>query len=239
MTHHSVQQIYFMLLLNWYWYNLYSNLTANVNRQNFACQNAASALVRGPKEQEKCASIFMPVWFGSPPKDETHTKNMQSVNSHRQSSKKVRPIGFSLHGNLPIKRKHRRTRRDIFFTWEQKSQFWRAIDFPLPISVVSDIFPYFTGDQKSILDHPFNIKSGRCLYTQQTQFTLRFWSLSQQHQWPTSKKRCFSFNTTAKRFRIFMSSWEIQQNVIFSNSPSGSSVFIFINSGMEMFSVSY
>lgn len=30
--------------------------------------------------------------------------------------------------------------------------------------------PSFSRDQKSILDHPFNIKSGRYLYTQQTQF---------------------------------------------------------------------
>lgn len=30
--------------------------------------------------------------------------------------------------------------------------------------------PSFSPDQKSILDHPFNIKSGRYLYTQQTQF---------------------------------------------------------------------
>ncbi len=164
---------------------------------------------------------------------------MQSVNSRRQSSKKVRPIGFSLHGNPPIKRKHRRTRGDIFFTWEQKSQLWRAIDFPPPCSCCFRHLSSFYWDQKSILDHPFNIKSGRCLYTQQTQFTLRFWSLSQQHQWPTSKNRCFSFNTAAKRFHIYMSSWEIQQNVIFSNSPSGSSVFILITRGMKMFSVSF
>lgn len=155
----------------------------------------------------------MPVWFGSPPKDQTH-KNIQSVNSHRQSSKEVRPIGFSLHGNphyrLPF------------------------IDFPPPCSCCFRHLSSFYWDQKSILDHPFNIKSGRCLYTQQTQFTLRFWSLSQQHQWPTSKNCCFSFNTAAKRFRIFMSSWEIQQNKIFSNSPSESSVFILITSGMKI-----
>lgn len=36
--------------------------------------------------------------------------------------------------------------------------------------VVTDISPHFPRDQKSILDHPFNIKSGRYLYTQQTQF---------------------------------------------------------------------
>lgn len=164
---------------------------------------------------------------------------MQSVNSQRQSSKKVRPIGFSLHGNPPIKRKHRRTRRDIFFTWEQKSQLWRAIHFPPPFSCCFRHLSSFYRDQKSILDHPFNIKSGRCLCTQQTQFMLRFWSLSQQHQWPTSKNRCFSFNTASKRFHIFMSSWEIQQNVIFSNSPSGSSVFILITSGMKLFSASF
>ncbi len=122
----------------------------------------------------------------------------------------------------------------IFFTWEQKSQLWRAIDFPPPCSCCFRHLSSFYWDQKSILDHPFNIKSGRCLYTQQTQFTLRFWSLSQQHQWPTSKNCCFSFNTAAKRFRIFMSIWEIQQNVIFSNSPSGSSVFILITSGMKI-----
>ena len=55
----------------------------------------------------------------------------------------------------------------IFFF---SSSFLLSFFFFFFFVVVTDISPHFPRDQKSILDHPFNIKSGRYLYTQQTQF---------------------------------------------------------------------
>lgn len=96
---------------------------------------------------------------------------MQSVDRLRQTGTEVNPIGFSLHENNSSKGKDRAKEEKILYTWDRDFGF---MDFLVFLFFCYRHLPSFSLDQKSILDHPFNIKSGSYLYTQQTQFAEGF-----------------------------------------------------------------
>lgn len=99
---------------------------------------------------------------------------MQSVDRLRQTGTEVNPIGFSLHENNSSKGKDRAKEEKILYTWDRDFGFRGLWIFYFCFVFCYRHIPSFSLDQKSILDHPFNIKSGSYLYTQQTQFAEGF-----------------------------------------------------------------
>lgn len=145
-------------------------------QKEFRLAPTACVLAKGPKSRREHWNIYGSlIWISLP--QGWGIENIRSANGHRQNSEEVRPIGFFFTWKQLIEVRRRSKKKKYILRLGARAWLLEHYRFaPPPISFFfcsSSQCSSFSLEQKSIWDHPFNIKSGRCLYTQQSQFAIK------------------------------------------------------------------